>query len=85
MSDSDEGEAADNYIHEHMDICRAVTPTSGASKNAKVHLLALEEDGKSSMLSTWCDTRLNRFTAITETTDKFHFEDHQPCRKCQKT
>ena len=68
-----------------MEISRSVTLISGASESAKAHSLALEEDGKTGVLNTWCGIKLNIYTAQCETADKFTFEQHQPCRKCQKT
>ena len=49
---------------------------------AWLHLRALDEDGQSSLINTWCGTKLNRFNAIMETADEFTLEAHQPCRKC---
>ena len=48
-------------------------------------MLALEEDGKSGVLNTRCGTKLNSHNAQYETADKCAFEEHQPCRKYQKT
>ena len=47
-------------------------------------MLALDEDGKSGVLNTWCGTKGNSYNAQCETADKFAFEEHQQCRKCQK-
>ena len=83
--DSDVGEAAENYIHEHMGICKSVTLISGKSKTARVHMLGADKTNTTGVLTTWCGTKVNSYTAQLATADRFLIDMHQPCRKCRKS
>ena len=69
--DSDIGEKAEGYLHEHMAICKSVTLIAGKSKAARVHRLSAEETSITGVLLTWCGKKLNGYTAQIATVDKF--------------
>ena len=83
--DSDIGEKAEGYLHEHMAICKSVTLIAGKSKAALVHMLSAEEASITGVLLTWCGKKLKSYTAQIATGDKFTIESQQPCRICQKS
>ena len=85
VEDSDVGEQAEIYIHEHMAICKSGTPIAGKSKAARVHMLSAEETANTGVLNTWCGKKLNSDTAQIATGDKFIIDLQQPCRNCQKS
>ena len=84
VEDSDVGEEAEIYIHEHMAICKSVTLIAGKSKAARVHMLSAEETSNTGVLNTWCGKKLNSYTAQIATGDKFIIDLQQPCRNCQQ-
>ena len=83
--DSDVGEKAEGYLHEHMAICKSVTLIAGKSKTARVHMLSAEETNVTGVLITWCGKKLSSYTAQIATGDKFTIETQLPCRICQKS
>ena len=76
------GQAAEIYIHEHMEICKSVTLIAGKSKAARVHMLGADEITITGVLNTWCGKKLNSYTAQIATGDKFIIDMQQPCRIC---
>ena len=82
VEDSDVGEAAEIYIHEHMEICKSVTLIARKSKAARVHMLGADEITITGVLNTWCGKKLNSYTAQIATGDKFIIDMQQSCRAC---
>ena len=83
--DSDVGEKAENYLHEHMAICKSVMLIAGKSKGARVHMLGAEETKATGVLITWCWKKLNSYTSQLATGDKFSIDTQLPCRICQRS
>jgi hypothetical protein len=82
--DSDVGEKAENYLHEHMAICKSVMLIAGKSKGARVHMLGAEETKATGVLITWCGKKLNSSTSQLATGDKFSIDTQLPCKICQR-
>ena len=83
--DSDIGEKEENYLHEHLAICKSVMLIAGKNKASRVHMLGAEETKTTGILITWCGKKLSSYTSQIATGDKFIIDTQLPCRACQRS